>query len=329
MGLLEIIEYPRHLNCYANKDIKAWVLANNIDSVVELHRDSFTVPTANGYSTQLLAGGGYDATDKAIHEAMVSLGFYNRGMVYRSDLYNMNQLAGICSYRLIELGFITNVNDNKIFDDNLSKIGQLVYKSCADTGVKRLGIIYGHGGGDPGGVGTNRTEADDVRKISVVEALPQIIVTPYETQLSEIDSSRIEDVALAGHVQGIGWQGMKYGNELVGSTGQSLRLEAIKGVITQDLWNIGGKLEYMAHLQGVGDTDWIGDFNICGSVGESRRIEGAAFRLTDKLPELYDVLYRGHLEGIGNTRWYKNGEFIDTKSESRRLEGIQVILVRK
>ena len=169
---MEVIYYHKNYDAYQQRDIVAWARANKLDYIIELHRNA---ASAAAYGYESLLKGTPDSTDLAIHNAMVSLGFYNRGIKQRTDLYNMNQISGICSYILLELGFITNSGDNTIFDNKLNEIGSKIFDAAEKTGVKRLGVICGHGQGDPGAVAFGRQEALDVRKINVAKA---VVVPP-------------------------------------------------------------------------------------------------------------------------------------------------------
>ena len=71
------------------------------------------------------------------------------------------------SYSLIELGFINNLEDNSIFDGNITSIGRLIFEALEKMGVRRLGVVCGHGQGDPGACAFGKTESEDVRKIWV------------------------------------------------------------------------------------------------------------------------------------------------------------------
>ena len=170
---MEVIYYPKEKNCYASKDIVSWATVNKLDYICEIHRNA---GGGTGYET--LVKGWADSTDKAIHNAIVGLGFIDRGIKLRTDLYNMNAINGICSYSLIEVGFIDNQNDNTLFDNKLTEIGNAIYSACEGQGVARLGIICGHGQGDPGASAYGRREDLDVRKIEVKKAIeikPEIV----------------------------------------------------------------------------------------------------------------------------------------------------------
>jgi uncharacterized protein YjdB len=58
--------------------------------------------------------------------------------------------------------------------------------------------------------------------------------------------------------------------------------------------------------------------NICGTVGESKRMEAIM------LEAPYRIEYHVHVQGKGWLPWVKNGEWTGTQGESRRIEAIEV-----
>ena len=80
-------------------------------------------------------------------------------------------------------------------------------------------------------------------------------------------------------------------------------------------------LEYMCHLEGIGDVPYMPAGSFCGTRGESRRLEGFAVRLTGSQAGAFDVHYLCHTEG-GDWGPVKNGELCGTRGQSIRLEGL-------
>ena len=123
------------------------------------------------------------------------------------------------------------------------------------------------------------------------------------------------------HMEGIGDSIFPEG-AVAGTTGQARRLEGFE--INLDFPIPGLSMEYMAHLEGIGDTSWVTEGQYVGTKGQSRRLEGFAIRLTGSEASNYDVFYEAHLEGIGNIPIVGNGEFSGTRGQSRRVEAISV-----
>ena len=115
--------------------------------------------------------------------------------------------------------------------------------------------------------------------------------------------------------------------EVVGTTGNSLRLESLRlSLFGQQL---PGGIEYRAHVQRIGWQGWVADGALAGTQGKSRRVEAFQMRLTGRMAECYDVYYRVHAQRYGWMAWAKNGESAGTQGRSLRVEAVQVVVVRK
>jgi hypothetical protein len=111
-------------------------------------------------------------------------------------------------------------------------------------------------------------------------------------------------------------------NQFLGSRGQSRRCEGFAVEIASPI--AGLTVEYMAHVEGWGDTSWVGEGTFIGSQGQNRRMEGFALRLAGPAGGNYSVAYMAHLQGIGDTPLARDGEFCGTRGQSRRVEGMLV-----
>lgn len=128
------------------------------------------------------------------------------------------------------------------------------------------------------------------------------------------------------HVQNIGWQGVKADGEMSGTTGQSLRLEAIKIQLSS---SIDGGIVYKTHVQDYGWQNFVANGQASGTSGQAKRLEAIQMQLTGNAKNQYDLYYRVHAQNFGWLGWAKNGESAGTAGYSYRLEGIQIVLVPK
>lgn len=128
------------------------------------------------------------------------------------------------------------------------------------------------------------------------------------------------------HVQNIGWQGEKADGEVSGTTGQSLRLEAIKIQLSS---SIDGGIVYKTHVQDYGWLNFVTNGQASGTTGQAKRLEAIQMQLTGNAMNQYDLYYRVHAQNFGWLGWAKNGESAGTAGYSYRLEGIQIVLVPK
>ncbi|MCR4688153.1 MAG: hypothetical protein K5745_01230 [Saccharofermentans sp.] len=166
-----------------------------------------------------------------------------------------------------------------------------------------------------------------------VEAV-QIVLVPEGSALPSSEDSAVmtfvddNTVSYSTHVQNIGWQASVKGRGISGTTGRSLRLEAIQ-ISLGDL-PVTGSIEYRTHIQDIGwETDWSSDGEMSGTEGRSLRLEAIQIRLTGEAAKYYDVCYRVHAQNLGWLDWTKNGESAGTEGMSFRLEAIQIIVCPK
>ena len=113
-------------------------------------------------------------------------------------------------------------------------------------------------------------------------------------------------------------------NVFAGTIGMGLRLEGFSIEPPE-----GIEIEYMAHIQRYGDTDWVGGDNYVGTRDENLRIEGFAIRLKGDSANKYTIKYQGHVQSIGNTPIFSDGEYCGTSGQSLRLEAMRVWIEKK
>lgn len=119
------------------------------------------------------------------------------------------------------------------------------------------------------------------------------------------------------HVQNKGWLYNIAEGETGGTTGQSLRMEAI--VIHTDL-----PIKYRVHIQNIGWQDWKLPGEVAGTTGQGLRLEGIEIRKQDGCTEDFQIYYRLHVMNIGWYAWAQLSEVTGTTGESRRAEAIQI-----
>jgi uncharacterized protein YjdB len=112
------------------------------------------------------------------------------------------------------------------------------------------------------------------------------------------------------HVQNKG--DIKYGNKAkgttyIGTTGKSLRLEALYLKLPANAPYKGG-IEYSTHIQNIGWQKAVQNGKLSGTKGKSLRLEAVTIKLTGEMAKHYDIYYRSHVQNIGWTGWAKNGQ---------------------
>ena len=147
-----------------------------------------------------------------------------------------------------------------------------------------------------------------------------------------VKSERTAEAAAAGvsyttHVQKKGWMSYSSNGVTSGTSGQGLRLEALKVKLTNA--NYSGSIEYRAYCQTYAWTNWTKNDGLAGTSGEGKRMEAVQIKLTGQMANHYDVYYRVHSQTYGWLGWAKNGETAGTSDYAKRLEAIQIKLVAK
>ena len=151
-----------------------------------------------------------------------------------------------------------------------------------------------------------------------------------EARIAELkrDDAAAKGLTYRTHVQREGWQAWKTNGAASGTTGRSLRLEAIQ--IKLGSKPFSGTIQYQTHVQTYGwESAWRGAGTTSGTTGQSKRLEAIRIRLTGQMASHYDIYYRVHAQRLGWMGWAKNGASAGTAGYSYRLEAIQVVLVPK
>lgn len=153
------------------------------------------------------------------------------------------------------------------------------------------------------------------RKIAIIGALLAGLILPW---LPVIPAHATPSIWYQAHVQNIGWQNQVRDSEIAGTTGQSLRLEAI--------YVYGLPVEVKAHVQNLGWMDWAAG-SPAGTTGESLRLEAIRVRPTEGLDPSLRVECRAHVQNIGWMPWVAENEICGTTGASLRLEAIQLRVI--
>jgi len=114
------------------------------------------------------------------------------------------------------------------------------------------------------------------------------------------------------------------GKQYVGTKGQSRKMDGFS--INHSI--PGLTVEYMAHIENIGDTHWHSNGAQIGRSGGGR-VEGFAVRLSGPASCQYEVRYYGHIQDQGDSQIASNGAFVGTRGQSRRCEGLAVWLEKR
>ena len=140
-------------------------------------------------------------------------------------------------------------------------------------------------------------------------------------------------LSYSGHVQTYGdLQGVQDG-DLLGTTGESKRIEALSIQKAQGLQDVEGDIVYRVHVQSFGTQEWVRNGAMAGTKGQCKRIEAVQMYLTGELAEQYDIYYAVHCQTYGWSKWTKGSMedtgWCGTSGLSKRVEAVRVLLVKK
>ncbi len=193
------------------------------------------------------------------------------------------------------------------------------------------------------------TESDELRDNADVKTTDAVVDTDEATNDADVlveDESTLSTQSVAnqgvatqddgelhvtytGHVQKVGWQSWVKDGVTAGTSGRSLRIEALRIRLVSDTGaNVAG-IRYQAHVQRQGWQGWVTDGALAGTSGMSRRVEALRISLTESLSPTWDIWYRLHVQGIGWLGWASNGATAGTSSMSKRVEAIEIVIQRK
>ncbi len=184
------------------------------------------------------------------------------------------------------------------------------------------------------GWATNGQDAGTVGYGYRLEAMQVVLVpkgqaAPGDTSNSSYTKQPNPSVNYQTNVQNIGWQDSVSNGSTSGTTGQALRIEALKANISNLSDNVAGGINYKAFVQNIGWQSEVADNTVAGTSGQSLRVEALTFNLTGTLSNVYDVYYRTYVQNYGWLGWAANGQNAGTTGRSLRIEALQIQLVKK
>ena len=127
------------------------------------------------------------------------------------------------------------------------------------------------------------------------------------------------------HVQNIGWQSPVSDGMVAGTTGRSLRVEALR--IKFDPAIVSGGIMIRTHVANIGWQNWTS--STAGTTGRSLGVEAVQIRLTGDAETQYDVWYRVHSANFGWLGWTKNGGSAGSEGYARSVEAVEIAVFPK
>lgn len=133
-------------------------------------------------------------------------------------------------------------------------------------------------------------------------------------------------ITYSGNVEGVGNKVAVGNNSVLGTTGESKRLESLN--INMSGMPNGMKIKYQTCIEGQGWQDWVYGGQESGAAGKNKKLEAVRIKL-ENAPDGYIVQYQVHMEDKGwNTPLCQDGEVAGLEGKGKRIEAIKINLVK-
>lgn len=129
-------------------------------------------------------------------------------------------------------------------------------------------------------------------------------------------------ICYQAHVQTIGWQATTCNGSTAGTTGQGLRLEAVRIWLPFAPQGVG--VCYQVHVQNLGWQQPACNGQVAGTTGQGLRVEAIRIWLTNPPPSAL-VSYQAHVQNLGWQPWVTNGAVAGTTGQALRLEALHIV----
>lgn len=132
----------------------------------------------------------------------------------------------------------------------------------------------------------------------------------------------------SAHVSYVGWiNGIKQ-NNIGGTTGRSLSIEALQ---FNELKTAYGDVAISCSAY-VKTSGWTADAaigNICGTTGQTKPLQAVKLTLSGDASSKYNLYYRSHISYLGWQDWVKDGAISGAPDSGSSVEAVQIKLIEK
>ena len=159
---------------------------------------------------------------------------------------------------------------------------------------------------------------------------------PLESFKLSIKSKYSGSIEYAAHVSNVGWQEYVKDNQLSGTVGKALPIEAVKIRLTGELAN-HFDIYYRVHAQNFGWLDWAKNDEEAGTQGYGYHAEAIEIKLIEKgqaspgvttnpFKEHITLKYQGHVSNLGWLTSVSDGMMAGTTGKNLSLEALKLNL---
>ena len=131
------------------------------------------------------------------------------------------------------------------------------------------------------------------------------------------------DIYYRAHVQDIGWMGWVSNGAVAGTTGRSLKIEALQVKIVEKPTYVG--IEYYGHVQDYGWMSPVKNGGLAGTTGQSKRVEALVIKLEGSAAK-NNIEYAVHVQDYGWLNPVESDGVAGTTGQAKRIEAITIKL---
>ncbi len=141
-------------------------------------------------------------------------------------------------------------------------------------------------------------------------------------------SGVVISTAYRSHIENQSWLTWVKNGDLSGTTGSSLRMEALE-LKLENIGSVDIGVTYRVHLANSGWQEWKADGATAGTTGQGIQMEAIEIKLTGADAGLYSIQYRVHVQDEGWQDWKQDGQTAGTTGQALQAEAICIIIVSK
>lgn len=141
-------------------------------------------------------------------------------------------------------------------------------------------------------------------------------------------SGVVISTAYRSHIENQSWLTWVKNGDLSGTTGSSLRMEALE-LKLENTGSVDIGVTYRVHLANSGWQEWKADGATAGTTGQGIQMEAIEIKLTGADAGLYSIQYRVHVQDEGWQDWKQDGQTAGTTGQALQAEAICIIIVSK
>lgn len=266
----------------------------------------------------------YKVKLKVILGFSIAIFIFNNGNQTSADTIVSNQNPTIISQPQTKE---TDIKKDLVSDSIIEKIPSSILDNSIDSEVSTHNLSIPEVQSKELS-GNNQTSlVSSQPTLAVVDQVPSTKVEEKKLSIVILNSVVAKpQLSYSGHVENIGWQEPVLENQISGTTGKALQLEAINISLTPVT---NGSIVYSTLVQGKGWQPNSINGQLSGTTGLAIPLEAICINLTDDLATIYDIYYRVHIGNYGWLDWAKNGAKAGSEGLALHLEAYELMLLEK